>query len=492
MWRIVPKDLGLNSQNVIPSTVEGLKLKHQIQMKNAIPLLLAFLCLSCGEQKQNEKMTNEAATSKIKLMTLDPGHFHAALVHKTMYPQVDSTIYVFAPEGPEVTDFLNKIEQYNTRPDSPTAWNIESYFGDDFAEKMIAEKPGTVMVVAGKNSKKIDYVLEAVKAGLNVYADKPLVINPEGFEKLKEAFRIADEKGVLIYDIMTERFESTTALQKLFSTLPDVFGELVEGSPDKPAIVKESVHHFFKYVSGNPLIRPPWFFDVNEEGEGIVDVTTHLVDLVQWEAFPDQIIDSTDIEMVNAKRWPTVLTKKEFQKVTGLDSYLDYLQKDIKNDKLYVYSNGEMVYKIKGKYAKVSVIWNYQAPEGTADTHYSIMRGTKSNLIIKQGKEEDYTPVLYIESVGNTDLEAPLQSALENEVAKKFPGTTMEKMSSTQFKINIPEEFKVGHEAHFGQVTENYLKYLEIGKLPDWEVPNMIAKYYTTIEGYKMAKKKMK
>lgn len=46
----------------------------------------------------------------MKLMTLDPGHFHAALVHKKMYPQVDSTIYLFAPEGPEVNDFLSKIE----------------------------------------------------------------------------------------------------------------------------------------------------------------------------------------------------------------------------------------------------------------------------------------------------------------------------------------------------------------------------------------------
>ncbi len=458
-------------------------------MKYKILLLLSFLCLSCGEKKQRKKMVNQKIDSKVKLMTLDPGHFHAALVHKTMYPQVDSTIYVFAPEGPEVTDFLNKIEQYNTRSDSPTAWNIKSYFGEDFAEKMIADKPGTVMVVAGKNSKKIEYVLAAVKAGLNVYADKPLVINPRGFEKLKEAFRVADEKGVLIYDIMTERFESTTALQKLFSTLPDVFGELVEGSADEPAIVKESVHHFFKYVSGNPLVRPPWFFDINEEGEGIVDVTTHLVDLIQWEAFPGQIIDSLDIEMVKAKRWPTVLSKKEFQKVTGLDSYPDYLQKDIKNDKLNVYSNGEIIYKIKDKYAKVSVIWNYQAPEGTTDTHYSIMRGTKSNLIIKQGQEEDYKPVLYIESAGNADIEAALQAAVENEVAQKFPGTTVEKVSDTRFKIYIPEAFKVGHEAHFGQVTENFLKYLEAGKLPEWEVPNMIAKYYTTIEAYKMAKK---
>jgi hypothetical protein len=57
------------------------------------------------------------------------------------------------------------------------------------------------------------------------------------------------------------------------------------------------------------------------------------------------------------------------------------------------------------------------------------------------------------------------------------------------WRINIPDEFKIGHEAHFAQVTQNYLRYLEQGKLPDWEIPNMIAKYYTTIEGYKMAKK---
>ncbi|MGB7395745.1 MAG: putative oxidoreductase C-terminal domain-containing protein [Pricia sp.] len=457
-------------------------------MKYGVYFLLIILCISCGEEKQSEKMNDEKTTSNVKLMTLDPGHFHAALVHKTMYPQVDSTIHVFAPEGPEVQDFLKKIEQYNTRDAAPTEWNIESDLGEDFAEKMVSQKPGNVMVVAGKNSKKIDYVLEAVKAGLNVYADKPLVINTEGFEKLKEAFRIADAKGVLIYDIMTERFESTTMMQKLFSTLPEVFGVLVEGSADKPAIIKESVHHFSKIVSGNPIVRPAWFFDVLEEGEGIVDVTTHLVDLVQWEAFPEQIIDTANIEMVRAKRWPTVLTKEEFQKVTGLEKYPDYLEKDMKDGKLHVYSNGEMIYKINDTYAKVSVIWNYEAPEGTGDTHYSIMRGTKADLIIEQGEEEDYKPVLYIEAKEHSDLDQAVQAALKGKVGESFPGTTMEKISDSRFRIIIPERFKIGHESHFGQVTENYLKYLEAGELPEWEVPNMIAKYYTTIEGYKMAK----
>ncbi|WP_149304528.1 putative oxidoreductase C-terminal domain-containing protein [Pareuzebyella sediminis] len=460
-------------------------------MKNCVIGMAFCLLFSCGEKGKNEKkdMTAESESkSMVKFMTLDPGHFHAALVHKKMYGQVDSTTYVFAPEGPEVADFLNKIEAYNTRDEAPSHWKVEKFFGDDYVEEMLAEKPGNVMVVAGKNSKKIDYILAAVKAGLNVYADKPLVINKEGFEKLKEAFKIAKENNVLIYDIMTERFESTTMMQKLFSTMPEIFGELVEGSADEPAISKESVHHFFKYVSGQPLVRPAWFFDVEEEGEGIVDVTTHLVDLVQWEAFPGQQIDTTDIEMINARRWPTVLTQDEFEKVTGLGEFPDYLSKDIKDGKLYVYSNGEMTYRIKGKVAKVSVIWNYQAPEGTGDTHYSIMRGTKSNLIIKQGEEEGYKPVLYIEAKDPEGFEGALNQALANKISQQFPGTSAEKISGSQWRITIPDTFKIGHEAHFGQVTENFLKYFEEGELPSWEVPNMITKYYTTIEALQKAK----
>ncbi len=458
-------------------------------MKYKLPFVLVLLfVVSCTEKKETKKVTVEPKDTKVKLMTLDPGHFHAALVQKTMYPQVDSTIYVFAPKGPEVQDFLSKIEAYNSREEAPTAWKVNTILTDNYIEEMIAQKPGNVMVVAGKNSKKIDYILTAVIAGLNVYADKPLVINEEGFKKLKEAFAIAKKKGVFIYDIMTERFESTTMMQKKFSMIPSVFGELVDGTPSEPAISKESVHHFFKYVSGNPLVRPPWFFDVNEEGEGIVDVTTHLVDLVQWEAFSEQIIDSTDIQMLKAKRWPTVLTKDEFKKVTKLDEYPSYLKDAVKDDKLQVYCNGEMVYKIKGKHAKVSVIWNYQAPEGTGDTHYSIMRGTKCNLIIKQGVEENFKPVLYVESDA-PDFEKHLNHALANEINKTFKGVEANKVEEGKWRIDIPSVYKVGHEAHFAQVTENYLRYLEAGKLPSWEVPNMITKYYTTIEALKMAKK---
>ena len=271
--------------------------------------------------------------------------------------------------------------------------------GPDFFEKMLSEKPGNVMVVSGNNAKKTDYIHRAVSASINVLADKPMIINPAEFSLLVESFEIAKKNNVLLYDIMTERFEITSGLQKALAHMPDLFGSLQAGSVDDPAITKESVHHYSKLVSGNPIKRPAWFFDVSQQGEGIVDVTTHLVDLVFWECYPEQTIDyKTDIQVEKARHWSTELNPAQFEKVTQLATYPDYLQKYLKNDSiLEVYANGEIIFKVKDTYAKVSVIWNFEAPPGTADTHYSIMRGTKANLIIRQGVDEQFKPTLYVE-----------------------------------------------------------------------------------------------
>jgi predicted dehydrogenase len=457
-------------------------------LKNTIyTVSILSITLYASSCNTGQKPLFTGADGEVKLITLDPGHFHAALVQKNMYPQVNPKVFVYAPDGNDLNDHLAKIDSYNHRQDSPTAWKEEVYRGDDFLEKMIAEKKGNVMITAGNNRKKTEYIKQAIDAGINVLADKPMVINADNFELLRQAFTAAQQNNVLLYDIMTERFEITTILQKEFSLLPGVFGVTENGSPDQPAVTKESVHHFAKYVSGVALKRPAWFFDVEQQGEGIVDVTTHLVDLVQWECFPEQTLDYTkDIHLISAKRWATVLNKEQFRQVTGLSGYPEYLAKDVRNDSLYVYANGEINYRLKGKHAKVVVTWNYAAPEGAGDTHYSIMRGTKSHLVIRQGAEQNYKPSLYIEPLTN---DAAFESALNSQFGKvqeKYPGIELKK-NETGWEVQIPEKYRNGHEAHFGQVTERYLQYLTDGKLPEWEVPNMIAKYYTTTQALKMA-----
>ena len=462
-------------------------------MKQIIYIVMAIMLMNMSCITKTDNTVNSEPSCEVRLITLDPGHFHAALVQKTSYPQVCRDVYVYAPEGDDLLEHLKRIEGYNTREESPTGWNEIVYTGTDFLEKMLEEKKGNVMITAGNNGKKTEYLQATLSAGLNVLADKPMAINMEDFKTLQECFEIARRKGVLLYDIMTERFEITTILQKEFSLIPGVYGEQQAGTPDDPGIVKESIHHFLKLVSGSPLIRPAWFFDVAQQGTGIVDVTTHLVDLVQWECFPGQIIDYTkDVALTDANSWATLMSREEFQKVTGLETFPDFLQKDVHNNILHVYSNGDITYRIKNIYAKVSVIWNYTFPEGGGDTHYSIMRGSKSHLIIEQGKEQGYKPQLTVKAVQGTDL-----AAFENELTEalktitaKYPGVSITKQEEGRWTVEVPEVYHNGHEAHFGQVTENFLKYLTEGALPDWEVPNMITKYYITTHALEMAQNK--
>jgi predicted dehydrogenase len=453
----------------------------------SLPILLFQ---SCGKNPQGGAGNSG---DKVHLMTLDPGHFHAALVQKTMYPQMDPEVHIYAPPGPDMEDHIGRIEGFNQRQEDPTSWVTRVYTGEDYLDRIIEEKPGNLVVISGNNRAKTEYIRRVVGAGIHVLSDKPMAIDPGDFGLLQESFSVAEESGVLLYDIMTERYEITTLLQKQLSRTREVFGDLEAGSLEDPAIIKESIHHFFKYVAGKEIKRPAWFFDVQQQGEGVTDVSTHLVDLVQWSCFPGEIIDyGKDIRILDAKRWPTLMNSAQFEKVTRLSGYPPYLLPYVTQDSLLeVYSNGEIRYALKGIHAKVSVTWNYEAPQGGGDTHYSLMRGTIANLVIRQGEAQDYRPELYIEPHGVDNMEAyrkDLEEALE-KVSLEYPGISLIDLDGN-WQVSIPEEYRVGHEAHFSQVTEKFLGYLEEGSLPEWEVPNMIAKYYTTTAALELARKK--
>lgn len=456
-------------------------------MKKLLFLIIPVVLSSCGSGGSKQESTNKDS-SMVKLITVDPGHFHAALVQKIMYEQVSPDVHVYAPEGPDYLQHLDKIKSYNSRTANPTSWNEIVYTGPDFFEKMLSEKSGNVVVLSGNNRKKAEYITKSVNAGLNVLADKPMIISPDDFQGLVSAFETAKSKGVLLYDIMTERYEVTTIMQKLLSQNTDVFGNLEPGTEKDPAVSKISVHHFSKIVSGSPLLRPAWFFDVEQQGEGIVDVTTHLVDLVQWECFPEQVLSTSDITLVSARRWPTLISQEEFKGVTGFDNFPDYLQKDVKDGKLNVFANGEINYKIKGISAKVSVEWNYQAPPGGGDTHFSVMRGTKCDLTIKQGADEKFVPTLYASNVRGASMDEFTKKLQAAVTTLPYDSVTVENVDKNTLRINIPKKYRVSHEEHFGQVTARYLEYLKEGKMPEWEVPGMITKYYTTTSALKMAK----
>jgi hypothetical protein len=49
-----------------------------------------------------------AAPDSVRLITLDPGHFHAALFQKEMLPGIARQVHVYAPFGPDLLLHLNR------------------------------------------------------------------------------------------------------------------------------------------------------------------------------------------------------------------------------------------------------------------------------------------------------------------------------------------------------------------------------------------------
>jgi predicted dehydrogenase len=421
-----------------------------------------------------------AQDGSMQLIIVDPGHFHASLLQKEMYPALAPRVSVYAPLGPDVLDYLSRVSLFNSRKENPTRWEMDVHLSADPMAEMLRDHHGNIVVLTGRNRAKIDRILASLDAGLHVLADKPWIISSSDLPKLEKALRMAAEKHVAAYDIMTERYEVTSELQRVFVNDPEVFGTLEAGSASDPGIRAHSIHHVMKTVAGVPLRRPPWFFDIAEYGEGLADVGTHVVDLVQWTAFPDQPIDyRRDIRMLEGRRWPLTLTAEQFAQVTGEAhaSGLDY------------FCNNAVHYTIRGVHVKLEIRWNWEAPEGSGDVYEAVFRGSQARAEIRQSKADHYIPELYV--VPGAASRAQVFAAVGKRIAAlqaRWPGLGMAE-SGNDIRVVIPEKFRVGHEAHFAQVTNRFFEYVKSPEsMPDWETACMLAKYYVSTTGVELSK----
>jgi predicted dehydrogenase len=429
--------------------------------------------------------------STIRFITLNPGHFHAALVQKEMYADVDSTVHVYSPLGPDLLAHLQRIAGFNARSSHATNWQLEVHACPDYLERFKKEKPGNVVVLAGRNAKKIDYLEAAIAAGLNVLADKPWILVPEHLTRLQNVLDNADRHGLVAYDIMTERYEITSILQAALVQDRDVFGEPLPGTADKPCVSMESVHFLKKLVAGAPLKRPAWFFDIHQQGEALSDVGTHLVDLVTGILFPRQAIAAADWKIPAANRWPTVLDRGQFQAITGDADFPDYLQAQLQQGKLPYFCNTQVGYQLRSLHVKLDVLWGYEAEAGGGDTHLAVFNGSRSRVEIRQGKEEKFMPELYVVAQ-NSDQKGKLGAGLTKRIQalqSAWPGVGIAEQGQ-RFHVTIPDRYRIGHEAHFAEVTQQFLKYVTKKEtLPAWEKPNLLVKYGVTTGGVALARK---
>jgi predicted dehydrogenase len=448
-----------------------------------IPLVvLLVMALGIGSSQRLGAQEPDARRS-LRIVTLDPGHFHAALPHRETYPDVDPRVNIYAPLGPDLIEHLKRVGRFNLRPENPTAWRLEVHTSPDFLDRFRKERAGNVVVISGRNRGKIDYVQAAIGAGFHALVDKPWILRSEDLPKLEAVLGQAENKRRIAFDMMTERFEITTILQKELVQDPEIFGTVQPGSADRPAVYMESVHHLMKTVAGAPNLRPTWFFDREQQGEGVNDIGTHLVDLIPWTLWPGQGVDpKREIQILSSQRWPTLITRANFQRVTGEKDFPADLRKDLKDDTLEYFCNTLVTYTVRGVHTKLNIIWDWEAPAGTGDSHYAYYRGTRARIEVRQGKAEGHRPETYV--VPNEARDHPgILVALGKRLGalqSKYPGVSLEQRAA-DILIKIPDRLRTTHEEHFAEVARAFFGYVKNPKtFPAWEKQHMLAKYHVT------------
>ena len=418
------------------------------------------------------------------LLILDPGHFHAALVLRQQHPRLAEDIFVYATEGPDLDRFVQLAGSFNEREQAPTNWRLHLQIGKTPLERLIEERKGDIVVIAGRNDAKMQAIERLTRTGFNVLADKPWLIDADALPLLEQS--LAPQRP-LAFDIMTERFEITTILQKALMAESAVFGQVRIDDDGSPSIFKESIHHLYKLVNNQPLVRPPWYFDINAQGEGITDVTTHLVDMTHWMVLPGQAISfRNDIELVEARRWPTAVPLDKYAKITTQERFPERLSSQIQNDTLNYFSNGELFYKLRGIPIHIRVIWNLEIPQGGGDMHRSLIKGTRADLRIRQLPERGFKVELLVEAhEAPESIAHALQECLDRW-STTYPGLALA-WEDDKLRIDIPEALRTTHEEHFCQVRDLYLGYLHKETCPAETAACDLAKYQLLMEARQTA-----
>jgi hypothetical protein len=330
----------------------------------------------------------------------EPGHFHAALTLRTPNVRIDRNVHLYASPGPDRTKFLELVTSFNSRAEQPTAWIVHTH-GDagpaTQLEVLISEQVVTAVVIAGKNVNKMATIARIARAGIHVLGDKPWVTDLGALPDLHAATSDPRTAPALAMDIMTNQHDLIARLRRDIVRSPDLFGTF-RADPSRPSIEIGSVHHLAKLVNGVPLQRPAWYYDVEVQGNGLVDIMAHMVDQVQWllggeggGAGEQRAYNyDTDVELHAARTYETEVQLSLFQDSTGEAHFPESLRTVLRPSApegdgplwagggaqkvLALAANGVLDYSLRGVRCRHSAEWRPREPPGGGDLHSATIR----------------------------------------------------------------------------------------------------------------------
>lgn len=401
----------------------------------------------------------------------EPGHFHAALTLRNENPRVANDVHLYAHPGPDRESFLALVDAFNSRPDNPTRWQVRLHEAADPLATLIADRRGDVVVLAGRNASKLTTIARLHEQGFHVLADKPWLTSSAALPHLREATAGAP----LAMDIMTERHEVLARLRQRIVTNADLFGDF-ERDAGRPAIEIATVHHLYKMVNCEPLRRPWWYYDADIQGDGMVDVQSHLADQVQWLVMGEEPAEwSRDVELHRARRWTTPVPIELYRDSTGEQGFPDALGDYVDGDLLELPCNGEIELSLNGVRALLRAEWGQREAPGSGDRHPCTIRGTRCDIVVRHGQETGPVAELDLVAKPGKTIEEPLTDAVARW-QKEFPGLGFASKGDG-FRLTIPDALRTGHESHFAMVLEDFLDYIDAGRWPGWLAPGIRLRY---------------
>lgn len=423
------------------------------------------------------------------LLFYEVGHFHAALLLRKMNPRVSPVVHVYAEPGPDLDRFRALIDGFNNRATEPTVWDPRMHEGPNPLERLIAERRGELVMVAGRNATKLDAIRHLHGAGLAVLADKPWIMSAASVSDLNAVTAGAPTA----MDIMTQRHEVSALLRHRVVATESVFGRFIaSGSgPVEPefesALEFRSVHHLCKTVDGRPLRRPEWYYDVRVQGDGLVDIQSHLVDQAQWliEAAPpaDAKMSKGEREgepiIDRAERWATPVAPDVYLDSTGADMFPTSLEGDVRDGVLQLACNGRLDYRLRGVAVSQHTTWEARHPPGGGDTHTAIARGKGAIVVVRHGPETSGTTRIHLAPGQIPDLAARVSAAL-GDWRDEFPGLDTAETDDDGVELLIPPTLETPHETNFVAVLDDFLDRVDQGR-PSSELAARIRTRYTLL-----------
>jgi predicted dehydrogenase len=406
-----------------------------------------------------------AVSAPHTLLFLDPGHFHAALTLRVPHPRVADEVVVYAPDGPDLRDFLALIDRFNGRAADPARWRPTVVTTADPLDRLVDERRGDVVVLAGRNGGKAGTIRRLHEAGFHVLADKPWLVGAGDLDHVRAS--LAD--WPLAMEIMTGRHDVFARLWQRLVAAPEVFGAFRD---DGAAIAFESVHHLRKLVDGAPLRRPWWFFDVRVQGSGAVDIPTHLVDRTQWLLEGTGIAPSEVPRLLSARTWPTPVPVEAFCAITGQPAFPPELKPFQEGEALSYRCNSRIECRLGGVTTRIETRWDLAPPPGGGDSSLALARGTRASIRLEQSARTGHRRQLVVEAPDDRALVA-LAAAWQAE----FPGVRVERAGADGHEVVVPAALDGGHESHFPLVLDDFLTAIDEHRWPAARAQRTLAKY---------------